>query len=64
MSLLDKSYSDTFKGGQKCREDVDSLRVILHGKEPEGYSEEFLRGFRNPKERKKLPWDERGWQPK
>lgn len=48
MSLLDKTYPDTFKGGQQCREDVDGLRVILHGKEPEGYSEEFLRGFRNP----------------
>ncbi len=49
MSLLDKSYPDTFIGGQRCREDVDNLRVILQGKEPKGYSEEFLRGYRNPK---------------
>lgn len=48
MGLLDKSYPDTYKGGQQCREDIDSGRVILYGKEPEGYSEEFLRGFRNP----------------
>lgn len=47
MGLLDKSYPDTYKGGQECRKDVDGLRVILHGKEPDGYSGEFLRGFRN-----------------
>ena len=48
MSLIDKQYPDTFKGGQQCRKDVDNLKVILHTKEPKGYSKEFLEGFRNP----------------
>ena len=63
MSWIDKSYSDTFEGGQQCKKDVDKGSTILHTKEPIGYSEEFLRGFRNPNGFKKFPWDERGWQP-
>ncbi len=63
MSLIDKIYPDTFKGGQQCRKDVDSLKVIMHEKEPIGYSKEFLMGFRNPNGFKKYPWDERGWKP-
>ena len=63
MGLFERSYPDTFKGGQECREDVDALRVILHEKEPKGYSEEFLRGFRNPKGEEFFSYDERGWKP-
>jgi hypothetical protein len=48
MSLIDKVYPDTYSGGQQCRWDVDSQSVILNTKEPEGFSKEFLRGFRNP----------------
>lgn len=63
MSILDRSYPDTYEGGQQCKRDVDSLSVILHGKEPEGYSQDFLLGFRNPHTKKDFPWDERGWRP-
>jgi len=48
MSILGKSYDDTYKGGQQCRQDVDDGYIILHTKEPEGYSQSFLEGFRNP----------------
>ena len=63
MSIFGKSYDDTYKGGQQCRQDVDDGHVILHTKEPEGHSQEFLEGFRNPNQRKRLPWDNKGWHP-
>ena len=63
MSILNKSYPDTFEGGQQCRKDVDDGYIILHTKEPQGYSNIFLAGFRNPNGYKKLPWDEKGWHP-
>jgi len=65
MGLLDKTYNDDFIGGQQCRDDVDNLRVILPSKEPSGYSQDFLMGFRNPKSKQgqSYPWDERGWKP-
>lgn len=48
-TLFGPGYPDTFEGGQKLRNDVDNGYCILHTKEPEGYSTEFLQGWRMPK---------------
>ena len=61
--LFGDKYPDTYRGGQQCREDVDALKVIMHTKEPEGYGQYFLLGFKNGPDKKKLPWDDRGWHP-